>query len=264
MKLPVGPPISVRKGGEEEIFVCPSCGKPKLHVNKKKRVWYCFREGIGGRDMIRFADQERGLQLGEEKGFIPHEEDLWIEPELVGLLKQKDNLLQTIYLEYLLNRHVSMEQITRYCYTTAEPRDVGRVILRSPSSDYWVAKKVLGGGPSYLNPPGRRKPWAAFNMTVDPAEWVWLVEGVFDALAMERAGFPTIALLGSHIAPSVVRPDRVRILLDKKNSVKAFELYSTLKAWKSDVEMYFFDYYFPGYKDPAEVPEEILRDRLHE
>lgn len=267
MKYPVdqlkklGPPITIRKAGSEEIHICPSCGKPKLHINKRKKVWYCFYEGTGGiLPPVVAPSTEFKAPILEEA-----QEDISL-PEPCESLRAARGIMAQIYEEYLQERGLADWQIIGHGRITTDPKYWGRVILASPNG-YWVARKVVGDGPPYMNPPGKKLPWIARVRGESPNLGV-VLEGVFDALAVARAGFKAYALLGNEVYPEAQRillrsESRVIILLDSHTFSESWEAFMRLGS-QIPTKLLFTDEAFPGYEDPADVPTDLLRDKLGE
>lgn len=258
----LGPPITVRKSGAEEVHICPSCGKPKLHINRRKGVWYCFREGVGGTMPMVVPLGAASPQLRAREQAVPI--DL---PEPHLSLWASQSLTASIYREYLEERGLEDWQIMIHAFTTSDPDYWGRVILRG-HNNYWVARKVIGDGPPYINPPGPKLPWLSnpniIRCEVESKPTI-VVEGVFDALAVSRVGYRCLALLGNEVFSEAIRvleeESRVIVLLDSLTFGASWEAFMKLGS-TVETRTVFTDELFPGYKDPAEVPAQLLKEKL--
>lgn len=252
MKL--GHPIKVVKGGQEKIYFCPSCSKPKLHINENKGVWYCFYEGRGGnlRDLDPTYVKEQG---------IVHSPQERIDYE--SILSPIDELIRLPFgpgWDYLLSRGLTKEQIHTYAWLNSNPKYTGRVILKSPVTDYWVARSYLPGDSRYMNPPGKKLPWITKKDTR-----YFLVEGVFDAISLDRGGYSSAAILGGNITGDNCRYFSgidICILLDSKSSKTTWRLMKELKWIVKSITVLLFENIFPEYKDPGDVPVSVLKERL--
>jgi len=167
-----------------------------------------------------------------------------------------DSVLSEVIHDYLISRHLTPAQIHKYAYVPDDPRFHGRVALLSPVTKAWTARAFLPGiKPPYLNPSGSKKPW----FTRESDRYV-VVEGVFDAMAVERGGYAAAALLGSSLSGSNIdwfRDSFCMLLLDRRTSEKLWYLYETLSPI-ARVQARFFESIFPEYKDLGEVPTHHL------
>ena len=97
----------------------------------------------------------------------------------------------------------------------------GRVVVPEIRGGHpiWLVGRTIEAqtdGPKYLGLPGR-KPLLGWEAAKDSQE-VFVVEGVFDWLALLKWGYPALALVGTHARPEVLRAlagfERVYVVLD--------------------------------------------------
>lgn len=263
-----------RKG--EYGFTCPGrpgsggCdsarqGKVKLFVNPDQNRFHCWVCGFGNRSslaqlMVRNSAEQReyldsiGLSakshVSEHKplcttlpaGFIPF-----------GLGDKRD---EAPYLSYLKGRGLSERTVVLYRmgYTVAGPL-TGRVIV--PSFDafgmvnFWSARTIHPDvRPGYVLPEAS-KDIISNEHTVDWEQPVYLVEGIFDEIAI---GSQAIALYGKFLQSALAlrfverRPPMIYVCLDSDARRAALELVERLIGY--DVQCSLLD--LAG-KDPGEI-----------
>ena len=97
----------------------------------------------------------------------------------------------------------------------------GRVVVPEirGGQPVWLVGRTIEAqtdGPKYLGLPGR-KPLLGWEAAKDSRE-VFVVEGVFDWLALLKWGYPALALVGTHARPEVLRAlagfERVYVVFD--------------------------------------------------
>jgi len=116
----------------------------------------------------------------------------------------------------------------------------------------WLVGRTIEAqtdGPKYLGLPGR-KPLLGWEAAKDSRE-VFVVEGVFDWLALLKWGYPALALVGTHARPEVLKSltafDRVYLVLDND---EAGEAAAETLAWRLGSRAVIVR--LPGVKDVAE------------
>ena len=104
----------------------------------------------------------------------------------------------------------------------------GRVVVPEirEGQPVWLVGRTLDSQPAvprYLGLPGR-KPLLGWEAAKDSAE-VFVVEGVFDWLTLLNWGYPSVALVGTHAGPEVVKMltafERVYLTLDNDEAGRA-------------------------------------------
>jgi DNA primase len=131
----------------------------------------------------------------------------------------------------------------------------GRVVvpeMRDGQPIWLVGRTIhpLGDGPKYLGLPGH-KPLLGWEVAKDSPE-VFLVEGVFDWLALLSWGYPALALVGTHVPRAALKDlgrfERVFLVLDNDEvgRAAAHDLSQALSNPAVIVTL-------PGVKDVAEL-----------
>lgn len=172
-----------------------------------------------------------------------------------------DSLDARPYLTYLTGRGVSERSVALYRmgYVTSGLLS-GRVIVPSfdavGSVNFWSARTIWGDTPTYRLPYASKDVVSNEHM-VDWTEPVYLVEGVFDEVAI---GPQAISLYGKFMQPTLAqrlvtrRPPIVYVCLDNDARSEARTLVQQLVGY--DIPCALVD--LPG-KDPGELGYESVR-----
>lgn len=199
-----------QRQGSELLFFCPACHhhKKKLSVNITKdsyKCWICDIRGHLPFLVRRYGDnaakatwqQVSGVSLSDEP--IEEEKMLLLPAEYIPLCKKKVSILDLEPIAYLKSRGLTFDDICLWRIGYCRVGDYqGRIIV--PSFDaggnlnFFVTRAYGREWPPYKNPEASKD--IIFNeLMVDwPAGEVTLVEGVFDAMKVEKNVVP---LLGS-------------------------------------------------------------------
>lgn len=238
-------PINTRDPTEIRIN-CPYCQDESYHlyINLKKKVFHCFRCGIGGKTNVDI-ENVNNLYLNESN------QGESFQPTLdIRLPKAIEGKFTMRAVKYLARRGILESDTTRhgiYCATT-KSRYFGRIIIgsgiRGNACSYFVARAYTSiGFPKYLNPPGSKgrgffspKEPDKYQRQYWPINELMIVEGPFDYLKASRHG-PTLALLGKELMPQIARQivsdyTKVRVMLDKglKEHWAAIKIQDMLKV----------------------------------
>lgn len=175
----------------------------------------------------------------------------------------------TLARRYLSGRRHGLQVVDRWRLGFArDGKLAGRIVLPVAGADgavvTWQARSYVGAGLRYLTP--KQGPvgvlfgaqhWPAR----DARDVVVVVEGPFDALAVDRAcGVPVAALLGSNPSPAQVSAiatfRRVVIATDRDSAgERAAESLAGIRRWVSEIRRV----ELPEGKDPADIADEELR-----
>lgn len=211
-------PHIVTNNGEIRIC-CAECGDEeyKLYINLTKKVWNCFKGAHSGK-----VEQEWEPDLSK---FKAHYEDYTKAEvfEIDRVLKtNKYKVVKSLprnvplvessravdAIKYLRERGVSHEEFFDYdiriCTEKHGPyrETIIFPIRRDPSTypykatallDYFVCRNYKGSEPKYINAPWAKEDTLFVTKYYGPYV---ICEGIFDALAIARAGHSAIALLG--------------------------------------------------------------------
>ena len=257
----------VRPSGDHLRYqVCPVCGHDdwKVYVNPVTGGWFCFAGRHNGGGQIEIGAQSDRLthtmlELLHAQSESPALE--WDEIDLPPWVP-----LSKSALRYLKRRGISAE----FAHTNGitEWADKFRLVIPyfyQGDLVYWNSRrysKVNGAGPPYLTAPGRKP---LYVRHVAGAERIVLVEGIFDAWAIERAGFSAIALGGKSLPAYLEKMcltatsgyGIIDVLLDADALGNAFKIRNQLLS-KRSVQI---GTYLPG-QDPADMSPDYLQELL--
>jgi len=279
---------------DEYRIDCPFCGeeKRKFYVNIEKKTVHCFRCSYGA-DMLTFLAryEKRGehLVLIDMIENAVHTHDDFIE----SIQKLKDNVVEetkkknnpvvsplpkearklfegnSSYLmrkaeRYILSREISKKQIRKHDFYFAQTGMFkNRIIIPTYFQDTcvtFVARDLYGNSSQkYLNPRGGSQGCWLFGWdeAIQDKSHVVVVEGVFDALGVERAGLPAVASFGKHItdiqAALLAQFDQVIMMYDDEDDAVDDALASAEKISNTEVMIALIQ---GG--DPGEVGEDEI------
>lgn len=218
-----------KASGEHINFqICPVCGsdKWKVFVNPETGGWNCFAGRCGAKGYIDVGLGDTASAGGAILSRLHEEPEtpVWEEIELPPWHE-----LTGAATRYLRRRGID-EELSRKL-GLVEWEDKSRILFpyfdRQGQLIYWNSRRFserMGEGPKYLTAPGRhplyvlRSRWCPHcEVTQEACEdevlyhsgWAYgpkhpprplvLVEGVFDAIAVWRAGFDAVALGGKSL-----------------------------------------------------------------
>jgi len=200
------------RSGYEFKVECIACGTKAMWVNVKKNLYYCFSCGAKG------ATQNRVLSGSTYTVVTPEKKAESVLPEGFRLFKEKEDW-NSHHTDYLHQRGVDPHSLMwgvagDYCVF---PVWHNRKIV------YWQSRAIYPIKPKTRNPSkavsGFGKSDVLFNYAdeegVKPRRYVLLVEGVFDALAVDG-----LAMLGKILSDaqailiSQLLPKKVYQILD--------------------------------------------------
>lgn len=185
--------------GNELVFICPKCNRPKLYVNTINGVFHCFRCDYAGKLKLKYS-------LANTKEKYNYEN---LKKQIVKKQKQELNL---IYFEKrplkekqilaLKNRGLSEQDIKYYniCGRSQDDRIQIPNYVKGSFTDVVCAweydkTKITDKNPKYLNSEGTLKSETLFNIyniNKNPDNII-LCEGIFNAIT---AGKNAIASYG--------------------------------------------------------------------
>lgn len=265
-----GHPARVR-GSEAQLATCLFCGNPNhnLEASATKGVYHCWACGEGGTvaDLLTLvgATPPPDLEVALDR------DDASPRPEYPGQWPSGTVPVAEVgsALAYVRSRGVT-EAEARWLGigVTPEPRVV------FPMREYWdgspvghVTRDYVGDGPRYMSfvraldsLPGWRGAEGSAHV---------LVEGVFDALAVKRAGHGAACLLGTGRADEALRwatrapsRDHVVVCLDPEAVERAAYLYHAIKAARRRTCLLRLTAGTdPGATDPARLAE-LIREAM--
>ena len=226
------------KGREGELVLacprCPSNKDPKLGVNTVKKNWNCWRCSIGGRDLTSFVAFFEGIPYREAFKITSDGESLSedFESSLYQLSQihhlppppQNRKIVQEVALpeefipvweetsgvyhdlDYLNARGISRRTILKYRLGFCrEGRYAGRVVLPAYMKGKvrtFQARAMLDSMfPKYDSPGHDDKAFALYGHDQAlGAKLVVVVEGSFDVLGIDQAGYAAVGLMGKSLS----------------------------------------------------------------
>lgn len=256
-----------RPSGEQINFqMCPVCGHTgwKLYVNPVTGAWFCFA-GIhnrGGHVKVGLPTEARTsylLELLRSQPEIP----VWEETDLPPWEPLSKSALRYMKRKYDVDAETAKRR------GMVEWTDHYRIVIpyfdSAGSLIFWTSRRyseTVGQGPKYLTGPGT-KPLYVRHADSDR---LVLVEGVFDALSVERAGYAAAALGGKSL-PKYLRPfllteaERygiINVMLDTDALDKALGIRNQLLSKRNVAVCAYPPGQDPGDMSPEQI-QEIIR-----
>lgn len=200
-------------GTEVNYQTCPACKDERWHfyVSTKTGGYHCFKCGFSG-----YA------ALGAEQVVARWEDQP--EPEWRPIDLPSTAPLGPEAERYLAERNVD-PQYARIVLGLSDWPERKRIVIpyrnETGAPIYWVARSYTGADPKYLKPPGRQ-PLYVVSHSLVPQDTVVVVEGVFDAWAVDLLGYKAVALVAKtlprHLEQSmwdlILPRQRVLVCLD--------------------------------------------------
>ena len=189
-------------GTQRNYEHCPVCGSDgkKLYVDPMTGMWFCFagQHHAGGEVDVGLDDWSPGRDILDLMD--PDTDELtWQETELPPW-----ESLTPIARRYLSRRGLcKQEMVTQGLVEWTGQYRVLFPYFKGGELIFWTSRrysKAVGEGPKYLSQPGIKPLYEPITKPpVSPGTLV-LVEGVLDALAVNRAGYKAVALGGKSLA----------------------------------------------------------------
>lgn len=258
--------FTTRKQGEEFQFACPRCHHTKLEINPRRKLFHCFRCGYKGtlgqilKDLniapyqtIPVDNIEKPVQIDSQPYNIPG-----FKPGAIAY-----------YPKFFMDRGIPLDSVVGKGWGISDDPSLikGRLIIPIVEDNVivsYVARKVSAHdtGPKEIS--GPNKSWFLYNLDeIKEGDDVFIVEGVFDCERLRRAGYKTVAVLGSNLSDIQAgkllakRPGVIYILFDGDQAGIA----GALKAYdkfvgRGHVPLAIIN--MPEGKDPDELSNEEL------
>lgn len=251
-------------GGQIVYQNCPVCGSRrwKVYVNPDTGFWFCHDPSHSGGGKV-----DCGLQLAGRGRALLESLDLRPSHKWGAIQLPAYEPLGRRALRYLKARGISERHAARL--GLVEMQDSMRIVVPYYGPDgeiiYWSARAYskMQDGPKYLAASGKHPLYVRPNWK--PASTLVLVEGVFDAIAVESHTGLDVCALGGKYLPRYLEPDLMRlgtsrlvVLLDPDAIGDAIKLRSRLMT-KREVKII----PLPLGQDPADLGpdlKEILAD----
>lgn len=255
-----------RKAGAEYLFGCPKCHHPKLEVNPGKKLFHCFRCGYKGNMGQLLKDLSIHPESLISKDLLRPIIQTQLNDQVEYKIPKYKPVITMEAERYLQTRKVSDEFRGGY---SEDPSLRGRLIIPIIENGMpvcFIARAIDKSQPKELSGPNRS--WFLYGIdTVKKDEPVVLVEGIFDAEAVSRAGFNAVAIMGSNISDTQIgkllakNPYPILLMFDgdragAEGTVKAYR--KLLKRTHTPIK----DVSLTDDIDPDEIPTEQLGELL--
>jgi DNA primase len=200
--------------GGETLYFCPCCNhhKPKLSVNLETQNWKCWicghshdTRGKSIRTLFKFLKVPKKLyeglkQLKLIQGDYEHktetvDEVLRLPDEFKSLCYKQNDFSYNHAIHYLKKRGITPAEILKYNIGYCDKGEYEkRIILPSYDENgqlnYFVGRTWIPDHPLKYKNPKVSKNVVGFEMFLSYTQPLYLVEGIFDAIAIKRNAIP--------------------------------------------------------------------------
>lgn len=270
----------LRKGGEESVYFCFACHhhKRKLEINLDSQKWACWTCHIRGTSIrslfykLKVKEQyfdELYKIIGKNWKRSEKEEksvNLSLPNEFIPLWKPQKSSAYGQAMSYLVDRHISMDDILRYNIGYCED-GIYRQRIVIPSYDLngdinFFAARAYHEGNSYkymLSPWSKNIIFNELFINWD-YDYITITEGPIDSITIRNNAIPLCGTtMSDKLKEKIILSEipRVNIVLDNdKAGIKgAIRIYDFLQGFDIDTRFIMLDK-----KDAAEVGfEEITK-----
>ena len=188
---------------KEEITLktCPYCGNTRYNfqINSIKGIFNCWVCSASGRVEKFFKDQN--LEF-DKTGWQSTATVSNRTPEILnfdGFIPIQYN----IHAKFLLSRGLLPEDVYKYdLLTTNYGKYKGKLVIPLKEGNdvvYFVAKEMAPKG-RYTNPIINKRDFLLYYLGTENKMRLYIVEGAFDAISVNKVGFSAAMLLGSSIS----------------------------------------------------------------
>lgn len=246
-------------------FHCPFCNhhKPKLEINlqtneKKENPWHCWVCNTKGKTIKTLfkalkISGSKSEQLdtiivpGKREEIVYNQVNLpkeFISFSNLPELNKVQEILVRQALHFLKKRGISKEQIQKYNIGCClEGEYANRIIIPSYDADgrlnYFMARSFdQGENRKYKNPSVQNKNIIGLEYFINWEAPIVLVEGIFDALTIQRNVIP---LFGKTLSEALMKKlvlsdtEKVYVALDKDAQREALQHCQTLMSFGKEV-----------------------------
>jgi len=282
----------LREKGDELRGCCPihqGEGQSSFHVNLSKNAFHCFSCKAHGNVLDFVAAMEKcsvrhaAIKLAEwftvsgepaaaagnkkttDNGGGVEDTKTAVNKPLTFQLKSVDSSHT-----YLSERGISKETAEYFGvgFFSGKGSMNGRIVIPIHNQHgelvAYAGRAIDGSEPRYKLPAGFHKSLELFNLHRVTEPEVVLVEGFFDCLKVQQAGFPTLALMGSTLSAAQeglleARFERVIVMLDGDEPGRAAEIECLTRL---GARMWVRAIMVPEGKQPDQLSSEELRQVL--
>ncbi len=230
----------------EYIYYCPECNhyKRKLQLNIETGTYHCWVCNFGGHSFFQMFKKLEATRLQFEElgtyvkdtGFKPKKEStqkqvVRLPKDFKPLYEPSSSLTYKHALHYLKNRGITVFDIIKYNIGYCESGEYSnRIII--PSYDefgklnFFVGRHIFESTMKYKNS-YTPKDIVGFELFINWDEPIILVEGAFDAIAIQRNSIPLFGtIILSELQKKIIR-----------KNVKTVYLCLDADAWKKSLDI---------------------------
>jgi DNA primase len=226
----------------EAVFQeCPFCRNTKANfeVNLAKQAYHCWVCGNGGglaQLLFKLQIEYQIRQIPKEEKVVESADKACELPE--GCLPINHNLTNVdIVLRYLKSRGIDEADVQRYGIMWWEPQSRIMFPFRNELGNliFWTARTIYKNARSkYIHADVSKSDKVIIYNGNSEDKSVFLVEGVFDAIRLNKMGKTTIVLLGTEISQKLTEFCRIKdysvvLCLDNDASKKEWNYEASLK-----------------------------------
>lgn len=261
------------KKEDNNAFHCPFCNhhKKKLEVDLSTGLWNCWvchTKGKGVSFLLRkinapFNDIQniKKYESYNSKKSDYNNDFIFLPDYYVAFDVNVSNFVQDRLINYLSTRGVSYDDIRKYKlgYSSKDPNNI--IIPsydRNFKINYYVEKNISTG--RYVNP-NYSKNQIIFESFVDWSSDIVIVEGVFDAMSVQRNAVPLLGkILGTQLKESLLRSavNNVYIALDSGETKDIMKISEYLLSIGKKV----FIVDLPEGEDPSSIGKDRIWDYI--
>ena len=245
---------------KDEILVkeCPYCGNSKhnLQISISKAVYHCWACDKKGKIEKFFKDQNLEFDRTGWKSSATKKESTPEKLDLTGFVSLFFSYPD--HEDFLLSRGIEPDDVNRYdLMITHTGRYKGKLIIPLKEGHefvYFVSRDMFPKG-RYLNPVINKKEFLLYYLGNENSLRLYLVEGAFDAISVNKLGFSVAMLLGSSISKEQIAKIKrigfsdVVVCLDGDLKKKAIEMHDRLTKANIKTKIVLI----PGNDDPNEL-----------
>ena len=261
LTLKLGKPTP-HKGGKELSFPCPKCGGPKFDVNISKGVFNCFSGKCGYKGKLSELIEGWNRQTYRETLPTQLSEATTQKCEIPGFRPMPTQAGE----EYLRKRGI----VGRFaCGSSIHLELRGRLVIPIIEEGHivsYTARAIDGRKPKDIAGPDKGQYLYGLDDVVAD-DTVVIVEGVFDCEAVKRAGYKSVALLGTNLTDVqlgklLAKKPGVIVLLFDGDDAGCIGMQKALKKIIRRTHTEAYAQIMPPDKDPDDLSPEELRELL--
>jgi DNA primase len=192
-----------------KLHICPYCSNNRynLEINSVEGIYHCWVCGASGRIEKFFTDQSLNFDTTGWKPSVVTREEKDVEQMDLSLFKTVEYKAN---YKFLSGRGIEADDVSRYNLLTVDQgRYKDRLIIPLKDGEkyvYFVSRDMFPRG-KYLNPVIDRKNLLLYYLGEDVSvrKRLYIVEGAFDAISVNKLGFSVAMLIGSSLSDGQIK-----------------------------------------------------------